>query len=100
MQHFEAREAMFRRQGRKVYFLHVHKARIQALQVIVASLVALAAYENERPVKMSVTLPALPSFPRAQAAGSTVCQLAENNGELLFRENNCNLCAAIGIPVC
>lgn len=28
-----------------------------------------------------------------QAAGSTVCQLAEDNGELLFRENNCNLCA-------
>lgn len=26
MQQFEAREVCFRREGRKVYFLHIHKA--------------------------------------------------------------------------
>ena len=50
LQHYDARQLLFRRGGRRVLFLHIHKA-----------------------------------------AGSTVCQLAIDAGELVNRESNCNL---------
>ena len=67
LQHYNARELLFRRDGKRVYFLHIHKVRHAA---------ARFADEPE---------------PCVQAAGSTLCQLAMNAGELVNRDNNCNL---------
>lgn len=53
LQHYDARQLLFRRRARRIVFLHIHKA-----------------------------------------AGSTVCQLAIDAGELVNRDNNCNLAGA------
>ena len=69
LQHYNARELLFRRDGKRVYFLHIHKVRGGASTLWRRSL----------------------SLVRVQAAGSTLCQLAMNAGELVNRDNNCNL---------